>query len=657
MQELAARRDVLGRESPDGGRQLALHRLELLIGHEPQAHLRRGFGGDHGLRTVRGEAPHDAVDFQGGERPQALQDGVPLEPREGAGLHAVLQELAVLERQALPGRELRLGRAAHRAVQTGNLDLPVGGLEPREQSHQLFVRVGRGAAEFTGVEIRLGGAHRDFGVTQAAQRRVDGGPLRGDVGHIGDEHDVRARALRLAPQQLEQHAAAVLLFALDQETEVDRRSSRRLDRLEEAEHLPFVVRRPPGEQLGVAHRGLEGRRGPLVERVGRLDVVMAVQQQRRCPGYVRSDAPHDRMSAAREELYLAAAQPPQFAGDPLRRGATIGVVRREGRDRRDAEEIRQLAEQAIRVHRAGNLGAPGAASQRPGRAYIRPGHAHHRVVRAVPGRAKRASDGPRTLPRPGGTDRRRGEGLPRSPGRPSRSQAVLGRVLRVAAAPRAPRGRALGGAGRAGAAGVAWGGAAGAGEHAERGGGGGGEILVPRRYAFYAPRRPEDLAPAERWFAETGSVVLAAAAGGDVPDDATLVHAFLDLASDSGWRFGQVVTVGPALPAWQALAEELRLPLSGRAAFDPEAVPLVVAQRPLPGDAGWSALPSAVARGGAGLVFVLEQAAEDAAVTRADVIGELSGAGRRRARGINVAHALSEAQHPAARWAGRRLKP
>src|SRR5207249_45151 len=212
-------------------------------------------------------------------------------------------------------------------------------------------------------------------------------------------------------------------------------------------------------------------------------------------------------------------------------------------------------------------------------------------------------------------------------------------------------------AGRYQAAEVAYEGAAQAAEHAEQREAAEREILVTRRYAFYAPRRPEDLAPAERWFAETGSVVLAAAAGGDVPDDATLVQAFLDLASDSGWRFGQVVTVGPALPAWQALAEELRLPLSGRAAFDPEAVPLVVAQRPLPGDAGWSALPSAVARGGAGLVFVLEQAAEDTAVTGADVIGVLSDAGRRHARGINVAHALSEAQHPAARWAGRRLKP
>ncbi len=117
------------------------------------------------------------------------------------------------------------------------------------------------------------------------------------------------------------------------------------------------------------------------------------------------------------------------------------------------------------------------------------------------------------------------------------------------------------------------------------------------------------------------------------------------------------MTLGPALPAWQSLADGLGAPLVGRAAFDAAAVPLVVAQRALPGDAGWSALQAAVARDGTGLVFVLEHAADDTAPApgAADVIGVLSDAGRRRARRINVAHALSEAQHPAARLAGRRL--
>src|SRR3989454_675613 len=216
------------------------------------------------------------------------------------------------------------------------------------------------------------------------------------------------------------------------------------------------------------------------------------------------------------------------------------------------------------------------------------------------------------------------------------------------------RGRILRDAGRYQAAEVAYEAAAQAAEHAEQREAAEREILVTRRYAFYAPRRPEDLPPAERWFAERGSVVLAAAAGGDVPDAAAPVHAFLDLASDSGWRFGQIVALGPALGVWRTMADALGAPLVTRSGFDPAACPLVMAQRPQPADSGWSTLTAAVAEHATGLVFVLEHLPEPAA-TGADVIGVLADAAGRRSRQANVAHALSEAQHPAARLANRRL--
>src|SRR5207244_3858428 len=135
------------------------------------------------------------------------------------------------------------------------------------------------------------------------------------------------------------------------------------------------------------------------------------------------------------------------------------------------------------------------------------------------------------------------------------------------------RGGILRDAGRYQAAEVAYEGAAQAAEHAEQRQGAEREIAITRRYAFYAPRRPEDLSPAERWFAETGTVVLASDPGPDVPDDAALVAA--------------ASAAAPGAP---------------------------------------------------------------------DVFGVLSEAGRRRARRINLAHALSEAQHPAARVSSRRLK-
>src|SRR5438034_8062500 len=168
------------------------------------------------------------------------------------------------------------------------------------------------------------------------------------------------------------------------------------------------------------------------------------------------------------------------------------------------------------------------------------------------------------------------------------------------------RGRILRDAGRYQAAEVAYEGAAQAAEHREQRVAAEREIAATRRYAFYAPRRPDGLTPAERWFAETGTVVLASDDATAVPDDASLAAAFVDLARDSGWRFGQIVALGPTLPVWRTLADALGAPLVTRTGFDPAACPLVVAQRPQPADPAWSTLTAGVAEHATGLVLVIE---------------------------------------------------
>jgi hypothetical protein len=203
---------------------------------------------------------------------------------------------------------------------------------------------------------------------------------------------------------------------------------------------------------------------------------------------------------------------------------------------------------------------------------------------------------------------------------------------------------------------VSFDGAAQAAEHAEQREEAEREILTTRRYAFYSPRRPHELNPAERWFADTGTVVLTPDHGPVSPSDETLVQAFVELAEDRDWQFGQVAVAGPTLPVWGLLADALDVPVVGKAGLDPDACPLVVAPRPLPADATWQALTSAVANTNQGLVFVLEHPAEPP-VAQADVIGVLTDNGERRRRMPNAARALSEAQHPVARCAGRRLKP
>jgi tetratricopeptide (TPR) repeat protein len=218
------------------------------------------------------------------------------------------------------------------------------------------------------------------------------------------------------------------------------------------------------------------------------------------------------------------------------------------------------------------------------------------------------------------------------------------------------RGKVLRDAGRYAAAEVSFDGAAQAAEHAEQREEAEREMLITRRYAFYSPRRPHELNPAERWFADTGTVVLTPDVGPVSPGDETVVQAFIELARDRGWRFGQIAVAGPTLPVWSLLAEAFDIPIVGRAGLDPDTCPLVVAPRPLPADPGWLELTAAVTNTNQGLVFVLEHPGEpgDAA---ADVIGVLTDGGERRRRMPNAAHAMSEAQHPVARCAGRRLQP
>ena len=178
-----------------------------------------------------------------------------------------------------------------------------------------------------------------------------------------------------------------------------------------------------------------------------------------------------------------------------------------------------------------------------------------------------------------------------------------------------------------------------------------------QRYGSYAPRRPEDLSAAERWFADTGAIVLAATPGPVAPSDETLVATFAEVAAKSDWQFGQVILLGAEFSAYHALAELLGAPLVTPALFDPTACPLVVALRPLPADQTWTGLVATLQREGSGLAFTIEHPAESTLAVTTDVIGVLTDGGTRRSRAPNPAQALSEAQHPGARLAGRRLRP
>jgi Tfp pilus assembly protein PilF len=219
------------------------------------------------------------------------------------------------------------------------------------------------------------------------------------------------------------------------------------------------------------------------------------------------------------------------------------------------------------------------------------------------------------------------------------------------------RGQVLRDAGRYQAAEVAFEGAAQAAEHAEQRADAEREIAATRRYGTYAPRRPEDLSPAERWFADTGAVVLASTPGPVAPSDETLVATFAEVAASCDWRFGQVILLGPEFPACNDLAERMEAPLVTPSAFDPAACPLIVGLRPLPADRTWTGIVGRLASQATGLVFALEHPAEAGPLVTTDVVGVLTDGGKRRERAPNPVQAVSDARQPGARLADRRLRP
>src|SRR5205085_353015 len=161
------------------------------------------------------------------------------------------------------------------------------------------------------------------------------------------------------------------------------------------------------------------------------------------------------------------------------------------------------------------------------------------------------------------------------------------------------------------------------------------EIAATRRYGGYSPRRPEDLTVAERWFADTGSVLLASTPGPVAPSDETIVATFAEVAANCDWHFGQVILLGPEFPACNELAYRMGAPLVTPSAFDPGACPLIVGLRPLVGDKTWTGIVGRLATESIGLVLALEHPAEAPQPVTADVIGVLTDAGKRRERAPN----------------------
>ena len=125
----------------------------------------------------------------------------------------------------------------------------------------------------------------------------------------------------------------------------------RLDRLEVHVDLALVVHRAARVELAVAQHRLERRRGPQLERLGRLHVVVAVEQRgglcrarpatRRRPPGARRSAPPRRASCRVLR---------RCSRDSARRSARMSALCSGlGADARDAQRGLQVVDEAVAV--------------------------------------------------------------------------------------------------------------------------------------------------------------------------------------------------------------------------------------------------------------------------------------------------------------------
>jgi len=185
------------------------------------------------------------------------------------------------------------------------------------------------------VDVHPRRAHPDLEDHQTPQGIVQGRPeLHGRAG-IRDDHHVRGNLRAQPGQEFGQVRAADLLLSLDQHAEVHGKAAP--DRLQGLQgtkpgpDLPLVVAGSAPVQALPFDVGFEGRVVPEGFVLGRLDIVMPVDEHLGSPGNRRAAQQHARVPRGLLNPGLQSQLPP----DARQPAGAIDQVLGEGRIRRD----------------------------------------------------------------------------------------------------------------------------------------------------------------------------------------------------------------------------------------------------------------------------------------------------------------------------------
>ena len=182
--------------------------------------------------------------------------------------------------------------------------------------------------------------HRRDATQALGQSRIS----LGDHPGIRDGDDVAAQLAAAGANEVIKVRASDFFFAFDQENEIHRQGPFLAQQVGGAENvgenLSLVVRRPAGEDALVAYGRLEGRRGPEIQRLLGLDVIVSVNEHSRPARRFGAAGQHSGVSAGFRDLRLEPAMAEQGA-EPIRAGPHFRRVVRLGRHAAEAQQFKE----------------------------------------------------------------------------------------------------------------------------------------------------------------------------------------------------------------------------------------------------------------------------------------------------------------------------
>ena len=329
----------------DMGLQGGADRLGVLGADEPAAHLGAGLGGQHGLEPVARIAAADPVDLEGGAVPHHLEPGPPRLAHRVAQADA-REILAGVEAEVVPVGAQLVRQLLDALVEAGQRHPAVGVLDPGQRVDEDLDRVRRQPAEHPRVQVAVGGADDDLLAHQPAQLGGDGGAAVGIHPRVADQREVGGKLGGIGLEEGHEIWRAALLLALEKEREPGGQRAvggfPRPAGLDEGHQLALVVRRAAAADHRAVGRVLdhriEGVAGPEPDRVHRLHVVMAVEQQPPRPRAVRRGPRHHHRVARRLSHLGRKSQRRKLVPQPAGGAPHLGRIDRIGRDRGDAQE-------------------------------------------------------------------------------------------------------------------------------------------------------------------------------------------------------------------------------------------------------------------------------------------------------------------------------